>query len=79
MTKMLYEYECTNCNKKLELQASVEDRDNQYCPDCGCLLQRLVSKSTFILKGVCWSKDGYIRKETRDDYYKKAKHEAKFR
>ena len=58
-----YEYVCNKCNWKGDLIISTSMRDSQSCPACNSsLLKRKISKSSFILKGSCWAKDGYIRK-----------------
>lgn len=59
----VYEYECPNCKKTLELTQSLSDRTVPDC-DSGCnvKMERVLSKSSFHLKGGGWYKDGYSKK-----------------
>jgi putative FmdB family regulatory protein len=40
---MFYDYHCSHCSYGGERSSSVNDRDNQTCPDCGALLTRIPS------------------------------------
>lgn len=55
----LYEYECEACGKRVERLSKV----NQPAPSC-CMedMKKLISRTSFSLKGDGWAKDGY---ETR--------------
>ena len=58
----IYSYSCSNCSAVFEKIMSVRERDSHYlrCPECGHgEVNRLVSKSSFSLKGKGWYKDGY--------------------
>lgn len=55
----LYTYQCQECFKVFDQFNSVDQRDYQLCPDCNTLCNRLITKSTFILKGKGWEKDNY--------------------
>ena len=57
----IYEYECIECRKQWEEARSVDNRDAAIiCPDCACYdCKRLISRSSFHLKGGGWEKDGY--------------------
>lgn len=57
----LYEYRCTKCTRVFE-RWSKQIRDMDYheiCPHCGSTGDRIMSASSFILKGNGWAKDGY--------------------
>ncbi len=54
----LYEYECDKCHEKFE-QLVLIDENPPPCPKCGGETQKIVSQSTFQLKGGGWAKDGY--------------------
>jgi len=62
---MIYEYQCTECGEINEVMSSVaemeEERDlgNYTCPECGALIKKIMSESSFILKGGGWFADGY--------------------
>ena len=58
----IYEYECTSCCNVFEvIQRMTEDPLNS-CPDCSGPVKKLVSKSSFLLKGGGWYSDGYSSK-----------------
>lgn len=60
----LIEYLCKECGERLEVLQKISDEDIEICKKCGGKLKRLISLSSFHLKGGGWSKDGY-RKETK--------------
>ena len=39
----LYKYECEECGRYFDIYSSVEDRHDQYCPNCGSKLTKLIS------------------------------------
>lgn len=56
----LYEYECTGCKHSLEARQKMSDVPLTECPKCGAAsLERVVSRSSFALKGSGWYADGY--------------------
>lgn len=54
-----YEYECLKCNKVIEVQQRISDTPLSSCPECGQDVKKLISKSSFHLKGNGWYADGY--------------------
>lgn len=57
---MTYEYCCRVCQATWEAEQKITEEPQKKCPDCGAeAATRLISKSTFILSGDGWSKDGY--------------------
>lgn len=63
----LYEYQCSNCSSKVEVIQSYDD-PAPTCDKCsltententGSVMVRMLSKTSFILKGGNWYKDGY--------------------
>lgn len=54
-----YEYSCTKCGKHFEIVQRIIDKSEAKCPDCGISAKRLISQSSFALKGGGWYKDGY--------------------
>lgn len=60
---MIYEYRCEECKKEFEQERSISDTTQPQCPLCKSgATQRLISASTFALKGDGWAKDGYAKK-----------------
>jgi len=55
----VYEYECNECMKTFEVQQRMSDDPLKNCPDCDGALKKLVSMSSFQLKGGGWYADGY--------------------
>jgi putative FmdB family regulatory protein len=55
----LYEYACKSCGKKIELMRSISDDSIVSCPDCKSECQKLISATSFQLKGTGWYKTDY--------------------
>lgn len=55
----IYEYECSECEKVFEVQQRISDDPLENCPDCQGAVKKLVSVSSFQLKGGGWYADGY--------------------
>ena len=54
----LYEYVCKKCNKEFEMLQSI-GTDSSKCPDCGTECKKIVSATSFQLKGSGWYKTDY--------------------
>lgn len=74
----IYEYRCRKCSKEFELVQKITDDPATECPDCGGKVERLVSATSFSLKGGGWYKDGYAssgekssKKDVKKDTSKK--------
>jgi putative FmdB family regulatory protein len=55
----IYEYQCTNCGRTVEEMQRITDKPLQKCPYCKGKLRRLISLSTFQLKGTGWYATDY--------------------
>ena len=55
----VYEYECDGCRKVFEVQQRMVDAPLTVCPECGGEVRKLISMSSFQLKGGGWYNDGY--------------------
>ena len=55
----VYEYKCKKCDKILEVIKSINDDSPEICTKCGGDTEKLISLSTFQLKGGGWFRDGY--------------------
>lgn len=55
----IYEYECPACEIVIEVQQRISEDPLSTCPDCGGKVNKLVSMSSFQLKGGGWYSDGY--------------------
>jgi putative FmdB family regulatory protein len=58
----IYEYECTKCGNIEEVLQKFSDKPLTKCPKCSGRLQKLVSQSTFHLKGTGWYVTDYAGK-----------------
>src|SRR5215468_927064 len=57
----IYEYECSQCHQTSDALQKVNDPAPETCPHCGAkhTLSRLVSRTSFVLKGGGWYADLY--------------------
>ncbi len=55
----VYEYECPSCEKIFEIQQRMADDPVTQCPECDGPVKKIMSKSSFALKGGGWYADGY--------------------
>ena len=58
----IYEYECTKCGKTTEAIQRFSDPPLCTCPQCRGELHKLISMSTFHLKGSGWYVTDYAGK-----------------
>jgi putative FmdB family regulatory protein len=57
----VYEYECQDCDKQFEVFQSIKDNPLKNCKFCEGKVRRLISQSSFALKGGGWYKDNYSK------------------
>jgi len=58
----VYEYCCNSCNIQFELRQKFSDPPADQCPECGGTVRKVVSVTSFSLKGAGWYGDGYDAK-----------------
>jgi putative FmdB family regulatory protein len=58
----IYEYECTTCAKIEEVFQKFSDKPLTKCRLCSGKLHKLISQSTFHLKGTGWYVTDYAQK-----------------
>lgn len=58
----IYEYECASCCNVFEIFQRMKEDPLTTCPDCSGSVKKLVSRSSFQLKGGGWYTDGYTSK-----------------
>jgi putative FmdB family regulatory protein len=61
----IYEYECPSCGKHYELIQRFSDEPLCTCPECGGHVHKLISHSSFILKGTGWYVTDYASPERK--------------
>ena len=67
----IYEYRCENCGEELELFRSITDKGSLSCKSCGGSMKKLISRSSFHLKGTGWYVTDYAGKKTTGQEEKK--------
>ena len=50
----IYEYQCTQCSKKIEVMQKMTDEPLTECGSCGGELKKLITNTSFVLKGDGW-------------------------
>src|SRR5689334_22524150 len=58
----IYEYRCNACNNQFELRQKFSDPPADRCSKCGGTVHKIVSATSFSLKGAGWFGDGYGKK-----------------
>jgi putative FmdB family regulatory protein len=74
----IYEYECSECGRIDEVIQKFSDKPLERCKHCSGKLHKLISHSTFHLKGTGWYVTDYAGKSQRSATPSHSvKHEAK--
>jgi len=78
----IYEYKCEKCRKHHEIMQKITEKPLTICPSCGGAMKKLISNTSFVLKGSGWYVTDYAgkgKKETKETAGKKekAEHTAK--
>jgi len=60
----LYEYQCTECNERLEIIQKLSEPPHTLCPKCGGEMRKLFSAPAIQFKGSGWYKTDYANKST---------------
>ena len=55
----IYEYECEKCNKHFEVMQKITDESLTTCSDCKGRLKKMISNTSFVLKGTGWYATDY--------------------
>jgi putative FmdB family regulatory protein len=55
----VYEYECLACLTKHEIMQKITDKPLTACPACGGKLKKIISNTSFVLKGTGWYATDY--------------------
>jgi len=69
----IYEYECEKCGKIEEAFQKFSDKPLKTCRNCSGKLHKLVSQSSFHLKGTGWYVTDYANKSSRTSHSPKKK------
>ena len=63
----IYEYKCLQCNHEFEAVQKFSDAPVRQCSVCGGPVKKLISRSSFHLKGSGWYLTDYAKKNTPAD------------
>ena len=65
----IYEYDCSQCHKTSDTLQKVNDPPPETCPHCGArnTLSRLLSRTSFVLKGGGWYADLYSSSKPKSE------------
>jgi putative FmdB family regulatory protein len=58
----IYEYRCTSCHDEFEVTQKITAEPLKECPRCQGAVEKLISHSSFVLKGSGWYQTDYARK-----------------
>jgi putative FmdB family regulatory protein len=73
----LYEYRCSKCGKTIEVLQKFSDAPLKRHKECGGSVKRLVSASSFQLKGGGWYASGYSKESPKAESSGDSKSESK--
>jgi len=74
----IYEYRCEKCDHEFEVWQKVSDDPPKSCPECrGRRISRLISQTSFQLKGTGWYATVYAGKKPADAPPKKESTDSK--
>ena len=75
----VYEYECTKCGQMKEAFQKISDSPLTTCSNCEGSLKKLISQSTFHLKGSGWYVTDYGGKKNQKSENQAKKTESKIK
>ena len=74
----VYEYKCTKCDKKFEIMQKITEDPLAVCSSCGGALKKLITNTSFVLKGSGWYVTDYPSSDrTRENKTEKPVCESK--
>jgi putative FmdB family regulatory protein len=64
----IYEYLCEKCEREFEVEQRITDAPLRSCPTCRSRkVRRLISQTSFVLKGGGWYSDLYSSKSAKPE------------
>ncbi|HMK44594.1 MAG TPA: FmdB family zinc ribbon protein [Dissulfurispiraceae bacterium] len=61
----VYEYGCQQCGHRFDIMQKFSDEPLAECPQCGGPLKKLISNTSFVLKGGGWYVTDYASAERK--------------
>lgn len=75
----IYEYGCLKCKKEHEIMQKFSDDPISTCPECGGEMKKLISSTSFVLKGNGWYMTDYgTKRENKSGEKSEKKPDKKF-
>jgi putative FmdB family regulatory protein len=68
----IYEYKCMQCSNEFEAMQKFSDSAISQCPNCGGPVKKLISRSSFHLKGSGWYLTDYAKKNSPKETHGKS-------
>jgi putative FmdB family regulatory protein len=59
----IYEYVCSSCGHKFDMIQKMGDTSTQKCEKCGKPAEKIISQTSFLLKGKGWYTTDYAGKK----------------
>ena len=63
----IYEYVCQKCGHDFEVMQKMSDKPLTRCPKCRGRLEKIISQTSFQLKGSGWYISDYARKSSQKE------------
>ena len=63
----IYEYRCEKCENQFEMLQKITSEPLKECPECGGPVNKLVSSTSFILKGGGWYATDYGKNQKPEE------------
>jgi putative FmdB family regulatory protein len=61
----VYEYQCKKCTERFEVMQKINDAPLSECSSCGGELKKLITNTSFVLKGSGWYVTDYPSAERK--------------
>lgn len=62
----IYEYRCKACGQTVEVIQKVDDRPLRKCTECSGAMEKLISRTSFHLKGGGWYMNSYDKSKSAE-------------
>jgi len=62
----IYEYKCEKCGNEHEVMQKMTEKPLTVCKSCGGRLKKMISNTSFVLKGSGWYVTDYADKTTKN-------------
>ena len=69
----IYEYRCKKCGHQFDMMLKMSDSSIQKCEKCGEEAERLISRTSFVLKGTGWYATDYAGKKPKSSKNRSSK------